>query len=83
MRWPMRGTSTSSTRGTASEQLFDLSRDPDELHDLAGDAANGGVLREWRQRMIAHLAPRGDHWVRGGNLVAREDDPAYSPNYPK
>jgi hypothetical protein len=32
--------------------------------------------------MIAHLAPRGDHWVRGGNLVARANDPAYSPNFP-
>jgi arylsulfatase A-like enzyme len=66
----------------AHEQLFDLSRDPGELRDLAGDPAAGGVLREWRQRMIAHLAPRGDHWVRGGNLVARANDPAYSPNFP-
>jgi arylsulfatase A-like enzyme len=67
----------------ASEQLFDLSRDPGELRDLAGDPSAGGVLREWRQRMVAHLAPRGDHWVRGGSLAARADDPAYSPNYPR
>jgi arylsulfatase A-like enzyme len=67
----------------ASEQLFDLARDPGELRDLSGDAASASLLREWRQQMVAHLAPRGDHWVRGGNLVARADDPAYSPNYPR
>ena len=66
----------------AREQLFDLSRDPGELRDLAAESAAEGVLRQWRQRMTAHLAPRGDHWVRGGRLVARADDPAYSPNFP-
>jgi arylsulfatase A-like enzyme len=67
----------------AREQLFDLQRDPNELHDLSGDSASVAVLREWRQRMIAHLSHRGDHWVRGGALVTRENDPTYSPNYPK
>jgi hypothetical protein len=33
--------------------------------------------------MTEHLAPRGDHWVRGGTLVARAGDPVYSPSYPK
>ena len=66
----------------AREQLFDLARDPGELRDLSGDANAAPVLRVWRQRMTEHLAPRGDHWVKGGNLVARADDPAYSPNYP-
>ena len=33
--------------------------------------------------MIEHLAPRGEHWVRGGKLVPRSDDPVYSPNYPR
>ena len=60
------------------EQLFD----GDETKDLSGDVSAEATLREWRQRMIAHLAPRGDHWVRGGKLATREDDPAYSPNYP-
>ena len=67
----------------AREQLFDLQRDPNELHDLSGDTAAAATLRQWRQRMIAHLSPRGDHWVRGGALATRENDPAYSPNYPK
>jgi hypothetical protein len=32
--------------------------------------------------MIEHLSPRGDHWVKGGKLAAREKDPDHSPNYP-
>src|SRR5205085_2327839 len=41
------------------EQLFDLSNDPHELRDLAGDPASESTLRQWRSRMIEHLAPRG------------------------
>jgi len=66
----------------AGEQLFDLAADPNELHDLAGDSAAEPILRQWRTRMIEHLAPRGDHWVKGGKLAARETDPDHSPNYP-
>jgi choline-sulfatase len=66
----------------ASEQLFDLAQDPHEQRDLAGDRASEAELRRWRERMLDHLAPRGDHWVKGGRLVPREKDPDYSPNYP-
>ena len=65
-----------------AEQLFDLERDPHELNDLAGDAAAAGRLREWRGRMIAHLAPRGEEYVKGGKLVPRPQDIATSPNFP-
>ena len=67
----------------ASEQLFEVARDPGELRDLAGDPEHAALLRTWRQRMTEHLAPRGEHWVKGGVLVARPDDPVYSPSYPK
>ena len=67
----------------ASEQLFDLMRDPGEVHDLAADPAAGTLLREWRQRMVAHLAPRGDHWVRGRRLVARCQRPGVLPELSK
>jgi arylsulfatase A-like enzyme len=66
----------------ASEQLFDLTADPHELRDLAGDPVAEPVLRQWRSRMIEHLAPRGDHWVKSGRLIPRERDPDHSPNYP-
>lgn len=67
----------------AREQLFDIAADPGELRDLAPDAAHAADLRAWRARMVAHLAPRGEHWVRGGELIARPNDPVYSPAYPK
>ena len=38
-------------------QLFDLSRDPDERHDLAGDSAHGKVLAECEARLRALLSP--------------------------
>ncbi len=64
------------------EQFFDLERDPAELHDLAGDPAATDRVRRWRRRLIAHLEPRGDAYVRGGKLVPRPDEPATSPNFP-
>jgi arylsulfatase len=68
--------------GDGQEQLFDLARDPKELKDLAGDAAQAATLRTWRARMVEHLAPRGSEWVRNGVLVPRPRSMPYSPNYP-
>ncbi|HEY2931551.1 MAG TPA: arylsulfatase [Acidobacteriota bacterium] len=64
------------------EQLFDLHRDPNELNDLASDPAYGSGLREWRRRLVNHLAERGDSFVRNGELVRRPKKFTYSPNYP-
>lgn len=68
---------------SGQEQLFDLAKDPYELSDLAGDAAFASRLRQWRERMIAHLAPRGAPWVVNGKLGIRTASQLYSPNYPK
>jgi arylsulfatase A-like enzyme len=65
-----------------SEQLFDLVRDPHELEDLASSPAHEEPLRLWRGRMITHLEPRGERWVRGGKLVPRPESMLRSPNYP-
>jgi arylsulfatase A-like enzyme len=65
-----------------SEQLFDLSTDPNELRDLSGDPGSEAMVQQWRTRMVEHLAPRGDHWVKSGRLVPREKDPDHSPNFP-
>jgi arylsulfatase A-like enzyme len=65
------------------EQLFHLERDPHEMSDLAGDAAHAGELRQWRQRLVEHLAVRGESWVAGGKLLPRPKGQPYSPNYPR
>jgi arylsulfatase A-like enzyme len=64
------------------EQLFDLASDPGERNDLAGNTNHATTLRQWRSRMIEALAPRGEQFVRGGNLVPRPASMLYSPNYP-
>jgi arylsulfatase A-like enzyme len=56
---------------TGEQQLFDLRKDPQELRDLAAEPAAAKRVREWRQKMVAHLAPRGDAWVRDGDLVVQ------------
>lgn len=65
------------------EQLFDLVNDPDELHDASADAVHENTLRTWRNRLIEHLAPRGDVFVKGGKLALRPERYLYSPLYPK
>ncbi|MCC6589972.1 MAG: arylsulfatase [Bryobacterales bacterium] len=64
------------------EQLFDLTKDPQEMNDLAADTSAEPKLREWRSRMIAHLEPRGEPFVSGGKLAVRTKATVYSPNYP-
>jgi hypothetical protein len=62
--------------------LFDLQKDPAELDDLAPLPAHEAELRRWRKRLVAHLAERGDEWVKGGRLVPRARSIPHSPNYP-
>ena len=65
------------------EQLFDLDNDPGELNDLGSDPAHQGRLRQWRERMVNHLAERGEKFVKNGKLVLRPERYLYSPNYPE
>jgi len=67
---------------SGEEQLFDLDADPGELNDLAGDPNSGEQLRLWRCRMIQHLEPRGEKWVKNGALALRKEAILHSPNYP-
>lgn len=64
------------------EQLFDLKADPHELRDLAADPAYQDDLRVWRDRLVKHLAERGDDFVRDGKLVFPRKHMLFSPNYP-
>lgn len=67
---------------TGKEQLFDLVKDPHELHNLAGKQASEQTLKAMRQAMIEHLSERGEEWVKNGELVVRKESLLYSPNYP-
>jgi hypothetical protein len=65
------------------EQLFDLTKDPGELHDLADESSHKKILRKWRQRMIEHLSERGEQFVSNGKLTIRKKRLLYSPHFPK
>lgn len=65
------------------EQLFDLEKDPGELHNLADDSACEPVLKQWREHMVKHLSERGKAFVSDGKLTIRKKRQLYSPNYPK
>lgn len=57
---------------TGQQQLFDLSRDPEELNNLAGKPASAKLVKQWRQKMIEHLSIRGEPWVHDGDLAVQE-----------
>lgn len=65
------------------EQLFDLEADPGELRDLSADPGHQGELRAWRERMVRHLAERGEPFVKDGGLVMPRPSLLYSPRFPK
>ena len=58
---------------TGQEQFFDLTRDRQELHDLARDPAYADQVATWRRRLIAVLAERGDGFSDGTRLLARKE----------
>ncbi len=58
---------------SGEEQLLDSEDSPVD---------DGEQLRTWRARMVEHLAPRGEAWVRGGRLALRPKSQLHSPNYP-
>jgi len=65
------------------KQVFDLSQDPRELRDLAADPAHAARLRDWRERLVAHLAERGERFVKNGRLAVRAESYLYSPSFPR
>ena len=41
------------------------------------------LISQWRDRMIGHLAVRGEKWVKDGDLTIQEESQRYSPNDPR
>lgn len=67
---------------TGEEELFDLSKDPHELHNAVNDKKYKKLLAEMRAEMIQHLSERGEEFVKDGQLVRREKTMLYGPHYP-
>jgi arylsulfatase len=67
---------------TGKEQLFNLRKDPHEIHDCSADEKDMKTLLIWRKRMIEHLKERGDDFVNDGKLVIRNSTLLLGPNYP-
>ena len=68
---------------TGGEQLFDLQKDPDELHDLAlaaGDDADA-LLAPWRDRMISFLEGRPEGFTDGNRLIPGRPHHNLLPGY--
>ncbi|MBS3761695.1 MAG: sulfatase-like hydrolase/transferase [Planctomycetes bacterium] len=55
---------------SGQEQLFDLTEDPHELHDLAEDSDYAERLEYWRKRLIDQLCDRPEGFVEDDQLVA-------------
>ncbi len=51
------------------EQLFDISEDPTELHDLARLPGQAQILEEWRNRLVQELAGREEGMSDGTHLI--------------
>ncbi len=65
---------------SGKEQLFDLRKDPQELHDLARAKANRARLALWRARMIRELAARPQDGLSDGKqLIPGKELPAVRP----
>lgn len=70
---------------TATEQLFDLNVDPNEMNDVSGVASYKDSLLALRARLVQQFIAenRGPQWVdSNGELLKRTLGQTYSPNYP-
>ena len=67
---------------TGTEVLFDLRKDPQELHNVASDKKYKKQLTEMRQHMVEHLKERGDEFVKDGKLQVMKRTLLYSPLFP-
>ena len=58
---------------TGREQLFDISADRNELHDLAKDSDQATRVAFWRRRLVDFLGRRGDGFSDGKRLIERKE----------
>ena len=64
-------------------QLFDLARDPNELHDLAADPRAADARERLERALVSQLHDGDEAWAPDGRLVGLPHrDWAPAPNYP-
>jgi arylsulfatase len=54
------------------ELFFDLTKDPNECHNLVGDPTYDKFVEVWRQRLIDELRNRPEGFVKNGKLNSEE-----------
>ena len=54
---------------TGRELLFDLDRDPNELHNIAGEPDAEARVAQWRSRLIERLKGRPEGFTDGERLI--------------
>ncbi len=65
---------------SGTERFFNLTQDPQELHDLAGDGAYMDRVELWRRRLIDVLAERPEDGMSDGEkLIPGQRTPAVRP----
>ena len=68
--------------GTGLEQAFDLSADPQEMVDIAGDPAAQDRIEHLRRIMIRELEGRPEGFVRNGELaITGGPAPSFLPGF--
>ena len=63
-----------------TELLFDIDNDPNELKNLAVDAAHHETLARWRSRLIRQLQGRPEGFTDGEKLIAGRPHEACLPH---
>jgi len=62
------------------EQIFDLSADPGECHDLSAEPAAADRLSHWRERLVKELEDRPEGFSDGKRLGAGRPYPRILPH---
>lgn len=67
---------------TGEEELFDLSKDPNELKNVVKEKKYHSRLLDLREAMVRHLSERGEEFVKDGKLQLLKRTLLYSPLFP-
>ncbi|MGA2864037.1 MAG: hypothetical protein ABSF95_06070 [Verrucomicrobiota bacterium] len=72
--------SSAASDSRPAQKLF--KHPPRYCRDLASDPTSGPLAKEWRQKMIRHLAIRGEAWVLDDDRVVQPKSVLRPDNIP-